>query len=266
MLSFFLSRFSSSSKKKQRKEKSKKNVLLGLLTCLGHQLDRHLGGGADLVQVEDELRQVLDRVDVVVRRRRDQRHARLGAAQARDVRADLLARELPALSRLGALRDLDLELLGVDQELGRDAEAARRDLLDPRSGRVARLEAAQVRERGGAALSVDVRHRLPPHRVLAALARVRLATDPVHRHRDRLVRLPRDGPERHPARAEARHDVGGGLDLVERDRLVAGGRDELEAVAEDRGGGVGEVLHVGVVGGLRGGALTSEAFRVELLL
>ena len=102
-----------------------------------------------------------------------------------------------------------------------------------------------------------------PHGVLPALARVRLAADPVHRHRDRLVRLPRDRAQRHPARAEARHDIGGGLDLVDRDGVLAGGGDELEAVAEDRGGRVGKVLHVGVVGGLRGGALASEALKIE---
>ena len=30
----------------------------------------------DVLQIEDELREIFDRVDVVVRRRRDQRHAR----------------------------------------------------------------------------------------------------------------------------------------------------------------------------------------------
>ena len=41
------------------------------------------------MQVEDELRQVLDRVDVVVRRRADERHARLGPPHARNVRRHL---------------------------------------------------------------------------------------------------------------------------------------------------------------------------------
>ena len=36
---------------------------------LGHQLHRHLGGGVDLMQVVDELGQILDRIDVVVRGR-----------------------------------------------------------------------------------------------------------------------------------------------------------------------------------------------------
>ena len=36
---------------------------------LGHQFHRHLGGGMDLVQVMDQLGQVLNGIDVVVRRR-----------------------------------------------------------------------------------------------------------------------------------------------------------------------------------------------------
>ena len=77
---------------------------------LGDQLHADPGVGVDLLQVVDELRQVLDRVDVVVRRRRDQRHAGRGVAQAGDLERDLEAGQLAALAGLGALGDLDLEL------------------------------------------------------------------------------------------------------------------------------------------------------------
>jgi hypothetical protein len=39
-----------------------------------HQLHRHLGARVDLLQVVDQLRKIFDRIDVVVRRRRDQRY------------------------------------------------------------------------------------------------------------------------------------------------------------------------------------------------
>jgi hypothetical protein len=92
---------------------------------LGDQLDRTSALRVDLLEVEDELRQVLDRVDVVVRRRRDQRRAgRCSGAVAAMVSVDLVARQLAALAGLGALRHLDLQLLGVDQVGRRDAEAA----------------------------------------------------------------------------------------------------------------------------------------------
>ena len=41
----------------------------------GDKLDRHLGARVDLLQVIDQLRQILDRIDVVMRRGRNQRHA-----------------------------------------------------------------------------------------------------------------------------------------------------------------------------------------------
>ena len=82
---------------------------------LGHQLDRYQRLGIDLLQVEDQLRQVFDGIDVVMRRRRDQGHAGTRIAQPGDQLVDLVAGQLAALAGLGALGDLDLQHLGVDQ-------------------------------------------------------------------------------------------------------------------------------------------------------
>ncbi len=97
---------------------------------LGDQLHRHQRLRVDLLEIEDQLRQVLDRIDVVMRRRRDQADAGPRKPEARDHVVDLVAGKLPALARLGALRDLDLQHLGVDQVFRRHAEAARSHLLD----------------------------------------------------------------------------------------------------------------------------------------
>ena len=95
-----------------------------------HQLHRDQRGRIDLPQVEDQLGQVLDRIDVVVRRRRDQADARLGVAQPRDHLVDLVPGQLAAFAGLGALRDLDLQHFGVDQVFRGDAETSGGDLLD----------------------------------------------------------------------------------------------------------------------------------------
>ena len=107
---------------------------------LGDQLDADGGAGIDALEVVDELRQIFDGVDVVVRRRRDELHAGLGMAQACDELGDLVAGELAAFAGLRALGDLDLDLFGVHQVFGGDAEAARGNLLD--------LVVEQVRGRG----------------------------------------------------------------------------------------------------------------------
>ena len=170
---------------------------------LGHELDRHLRLRVAAAQVVDQLLEVLDRVDVVVRRRRDQPHARRRVADRADVLVDLVAGQLPALAGLRALRHLDLELVGVDQVVDRHPEAARGDLLDRRA----------------AAVAVGVGGEA--HGVLPALARVRAPAEAVHRDRERLVRLARDRAEAHRAGAEAAHDLLRRLDLLERDRLAA---------------------------------------------
>ena len=168
-----------------------------------------------VLQVVDELRQVLDRVDVVVRRRRDQAHARRRVAHLRDPRIDLVAGQLAAFARLGALRHLDLEIVGVDEVFARHAEARGRDLLD------------------GAPPRVAVGVRRVPRRILAAFAGVRLAAEPVHRDGERLVRFLADRAVRHRAGREALHDRLDRLDLVDRNRLSAPAL-ELEQAAQRR--------------------------------
>ena len=150
----------------------------------------------DVLQVVDQLGQVLDGVDVVVRRRRDQPDAGRRVAGLRDPRPHLVAGQLAALAGLGALGHLDLQVVGVHQVLGGDAEPSAGDLLDGRAaGRV-----------------------VQPLDVLAALAGVGLAAEAVHRDREGLVRLGRDRAVRHRAGGEPLDDLADRLDLVQRHR------------------------------------------------
>ena len=97
---------------------------------LGHQLHGHLGIRVDLLEVEDQLGQILNGIDIVVRRRRDQGHAGHGVTQTRDQRIHLAAGQLAALAGLGALGHLDLQHFGIDQVMRGHAETTRGDLLD----------------------------------------------------------------------------------------------------------------------------------------
>mmetsp|Transcript_29811 Transcript_29811/g.51463 ORF Transcript_29811/g.51463 Transcript_29811/m.51463 type:complete len:1285 (+) Transcript_29811:323-4177(+) len=213
---------------------------------LGHQLHRDLARGLRVLQVVDQLRQVLDGVDVVVRRGGDQGHARGGRTQAGDVVVNLGAGQLAALAGLRALRDLDLELLAAHDELGGDAEAAGGHLLDLAAGQVALLEPLQVREGGRVPVLVHVQDGPEAHRVLAALARVALAAHAVERDAQRLVRLAAERAQRHAARAEPLHDLIHGLHLVQGDgpRLA---QVELQQVAQRGGRPVGDLVHVQLV-------------------
>src|SRR3546814_5898041 len=73
-------------------------------TDFRHQLHGDARGRIDVAQVVDELRKVLDRIDVVVRRRGDEADARRRMKDCGDMRVLLVAGQLAALTRLGALR------------------------------------------------------------------------------------------------------------------------------------------------------------------
>ena len=114
----------------------------------------------------------------------------------RDPWPDLAAGQMTALSGLGALRQLDLDLARAYKILARDAEPPRSDLLD-----------------GGVFLCTE------SHGLLAALAGVGLSAQAVHHNGKAAVRFFGDGAVRHGAGFEAPDDAGGWLDLAQRNCL-----------------------------------------------
>ena len=218
-------------------------------TDLGDELHVHARLRIGVLQVVNQLRQILDRVDVVVRRRRDQGDARRRVPHLGDPRVDLVARQLPAFARLGPLRHLDLDVVGVDEVLAGDAESRRGDLLD------------------GAAPRIAVRVGDVARRILAAFAGVRLAAEAVHRDRQRFVRLLADRSVRHRAGRESLEDLLGRLDLFDRDRRAIAAeveqpaqRPELAALVVDD---VREVTVEGVLAAAGGVLELLHGLRVE---
>jgi hypothetical protein len=156
--------------------------------------------GLHVLQIVNELRQILDGINIMMRRRRDQPDARRAVADLADVFVDLVPGQLPAFAGLGALGHLDLQLLGVDQIFGGDAEAGRGHLLD------------------GAAAPVAVGVALEALGVFAAFAGVALAADAVHGDGQIFVRFLADRAEAHRAGDESLDDFLGRLDFLERNR------------------------------------------------
>ena len=143
----------------------------------GHQLHRDARPRIHVLQVVDQLREIFDRIDVVMWRRRDQPDARDGMPQLRDDLVNFVARELAAFTGFRALRHLDLEFVGIDEVIRGHAEACRCDLLDR------------------AAAKIAIRIGTETRFVLAAFTGVRLAADAIHRDGERLVRFLADGTE-----------------------------------------------------------------------
>ena len=207
---------------------------------LADQLDRHARAGVGVLKVKDQLCQVLDGVNIVVRRRRNQADAGRGLTDLGDPGVDLLAGQVSTLAGLGALGHLDLNLEGAAQVAARHAKACACHLLD------------------GGVLGVTVGQRGLATRVLAALAGVGTAVQAVHGDGHALVCLFADGAIRHGAGVKAADDVECGLDLVECHRSAATGI-KVEQVAQAHGTTsavqASAVLLKGVVAVLAAGSL-----------
>src|SRR5580698_594043 len=102
----------------------------GAYAAFGNQFNANRSARIDALKVVDELGQVFDRVDIVMRRRTDELHAGLRVTQPSNQLGDLVTRKLAAFTRLGSLRDLDLDLFGVDKIFRRNAKAGAGNLLD----------------------------------------------------------------------------------------------------------------------------------------
>src|SRR5579871_4418918 len=164
----------------------------------GDQLHADARAIVGVLQIVDQLREVLDRIDVVMRRRRNQPDARHRVANLRDEVVDLVPGKLAPFAGLGTLRHFDLQLIGVDEVVAGNTKARRGDLLDRATAPIAIRIADETRG------------------ILAALAGVALATDPVHRDREVFVRLLADRSERHRAGFEALDDLAGRFNLFKR--------------------------------------------------
>ncbi len=169
---------------------------------LGHELDVDAGPVVGALQVVYQLGQVLDGVDVVMGRRRDQPHAGSRLPHAGDLFEYLVAGQLSAFPGLGALGHLDLQVRRVDQVVAGHAETAGCHLLD------------------GAVPPVAVVVRVVAVRVLAALARVAPAADAVHGDGQGLVGFLADRAVGHGAGGEALDDLRGRFHFLDRHRRL----------------------------------------------
>src|SRR5882724_10443803 len=163
----------------------------------GNQLYTDAGARIHSAQVVDQLREVFNAVNIVMRRRRNQRSAGRGVANARDVFADFARGQLAAFAGLGALRHFDFELFGVDEVVGGDTKSRGSDLLD------------FVCCSGLEAIGVGI---------FATLTSVATASQLIHRQCQRAMRFGTQRAERHGLRAEALDDGFERFDFVDWNR------------------------------------------------
>mmetsp|Transcript_9325 Transcript_9325/g.18389 ORF Transcript_9325/g.18389 Transcript_9325/m.18389 type:complete len:622 (-) Transcript_9325:3164-5029(-) len=158
-------------------------------TNLGYKLDRNLTVRVSVLQIVNKLGKILDRVNIVMRRGRDETNSGGGSTGLGNLVGDLEAGKLSTLTGLGSLSHLNLDLVRVGEVLCGHTEATRSDLLD------------------GTALGVSVGERLETSRVLTTFSSVGASSDAVHGHSKSLVSLCGDGSKTHGTSGEALEDL-----------------------------------------------------------
>mmetsp|Transcript_21480 Transcript_21480/g.44151 ORF Transcript_21480/g.44151 Transcript_21480/m.44151 type:complete len:370 (-) Transcript_21480:714-1823(-) len=94
------------------------------------ELDRNPGVLVHGVQIMNQLSKILNTVNIMMRRRRNQSDTFLAGTQSGDVFRNLGAWQLTTFTGLGTLCHLNLELLGGDKEFRGDSESTTGDLMD----------------------------------------------------------------------------------------------------------------------------------------
>ena len=84
-------------------------------SSFGNQFDCDPCFRIGIFQVEDQLGQILDRIDIVVWRRGNQGYARCRIAHFSNIPAYFITRQLSSFTRFCSLSDFDLQFVAVDQ-------------------------------------------------------------------------------------------------------------------------------------------------------
>src|SRR5680860_920583 len=160
----------------------------GANTSLRNEFYADFRPAVDLLEVIDELGQILNRIDIMVRWGRNERQSLHRVPYPGNEIGDLMPWQLTTLAGFGALGHLDLQLGGFGQIPRRDAEPAGCDLFD-----------LAVRDIGT--------WFVVPVGIFPTFAGIAAATDPVHTDRQHPVGLRAQSPQGHRRDDEARRDV-----------------------------------------------------------
>jgi hypothetical protein len=99
-------------------------------SATGDELDSDGSAWVGTLEIPDELSEIFNGIDVMVRRGRNQLHPGLGMTQACDEFRNFVTGKLAAFAGLCALGNLDLQFLGVGEVFGGDSKTRAGYLLD----------------------------------------------------------------------------------------------------------------------------------------
>ena len=131
-------------------------------THLTYQLDADAGTRISILQVVNQLGQIFNRIDIMMRRRRNQTNACRCTAAFGNPGINLAARQLSAFTGFSTLRNFNLDFIRINKIIAGYAKTAAGNLLNC------------------ATLAVTIRQRRKTVGILATFAGIALTTDTVH--------------------------------------------------------------------------------------
>ena len=194
-------------------------------TDFRHQFHADVAMGRDVFQIVNQLCQIFNRINIVVRRWRNQAHTGNGMAQFTDVIGNFSTGQLTAFTGFCALCHFDLDLVGTGKVFSGYTKTTRSNLLDAAAQRIAGFQ----RQIGFDVFCTN--HAFERIALLnwnafqlvaitgsifTAFTRIALAADAVHGDGERGVRFGRNRTERHRASGKAFDDFFGGFDFIQR--------------------------------------------------
>ena len=194
-------------------------------TDFGYQFHADVAMGRNIFQIVNQLRQIFNRINIMVGWGRNQAHTGNGMAQFTDVIGNLATGQLTPFTGFCALCHFDLDLVGAGEVFSGHTKATRSHLLDAAAQRITRfqrqigfhvfctddaLQAIALFD-GDAFQLVAVTGS-----IFTAFTRIALAADTVHGNGEGGVCFGRNRTERHRARGKALHDFFSGFDFIQR--------------------------------------------------
>ena len=151
----------------------------GADTIFRNKFHRNACARIDILHIENQLRQIFDGINIMMRRRRNKLDALNRMPRSRNDSIYFMTGELPALAGFCTLCNLNLNFICIDQIVCRDAKTSRSNLFD------------------GAPAEISVGIRLESFFILAAFTGIRPATHAVHRNSECFMRFFTNGAVRH---------------------------------------------------------------------
>ena len=184
----------------------------GSHSAFGHQLHADLGTGIHILEIENQLSQIFNGINIVMRRRRNQRYARNGMTRTGYYFIYFESRKLAAFTGLGSLSHLDLDLFGMYQVFRSHTETSGSHLFG-------------LARQGNA-----VERFTEPGGILSTFSRIAPASELVHGQRQCFVSLLADRSERNCSRDEPSDDVFHRFHLFQRNGVAA----ETEEITQEQ--------------------------------